>query len=243
MNILTFVMSGTDIINRIMQIKEELGYETVGSFADAINISRPNFSQMMKGNRPIGDSILNKICVQLNINKDWLLTGNGHMLTQAHAPLKDVMQSVNPNVMFVPLVSQYAYAGYLSGYADNEYLDALPLVPVMVDHELKGRYIMFEVKGDSMNDGSEQSILEGDRLLGREIKRDLWKYKLHINKWDFIVVHRTEGILVKRIIEHDTEQSTITLHSLNPEYEDRTFSLNDITQIFNVIEVHRNRRR
>ena len=113
----------------------------------------------------------------------------------------------------------------------------------MVDHELKGRYIMFEVKGDSMNDGSEQSILEGDRLLGREIKRDLWKYKLHINKWDFIVVHRTEGILVKRIIEHDTEQSTITLHSLNPEYEDRTFSLNDITQIFNVIEVHRNRRR
>lgn len=236
-------MTGNSIIERILLIKEELGYETVGAFADAAHISRPNFSQMMKGNRPIGESIINKICVQMNINKEWLTTGEGTMFAPAATPIDEAVQAVNPNIIFVPLVSQYAYAGYLGGYTDQEYLEALPMVPVIVDREVKGRYMMFEVKGDSMNNGSEESILEGDRLLGREIKHDLWKFKLHINKWDFVVVHRTEGILVKRIIEHDTENCTIKLHSLNPDYEDRVFHLDDIAQIFNVVEVTRNRKR
>ncbi|WP_280671655.1 MULTISPECIES: XRE family transcriptional regulator [unclassified Dysgonomonas] len=236
-------MTESSIIERILLIKKELGYETDGAFADAANISRPNFSQMLNGNRTIGESIINKICVQMNINKEWLLTGNGNMLNPTAADIPVPVPANVANVQYVPLVSQYAYAGYLCGYSDADYIDALPLVPVLVDHELKGRYMMFEVKGESMNNGTEESILEGDRLLGREIKRELWKYKLHINKWDFIVVHRTEGILVKRITEHDTEQGTITLHSLNSEYDDRVLSLNDVAQIFNVIEVHRNRRR
>lgn len=233
-------MEENQIIDRILLIKDKLGYETLGSFADAVNISRPNFSQMMKGNRAIGESIINKICVQMNINKEWLITGGGDMLMPvgSDADLADF-----PNVKFVSLVSQYAYAGYLAGFSDTEYEKTLPKVPVLVDHELKGHYMMFEVKGDSMNDGSEESILEGDRLLGREIRRDLWPFKLHINRWDFIVVHRTEGILVKRITHHDTEKGTITLHSLNTEYEDRVFNLDDVAQIFNVIEVTRNRRR
>ncbi|NDW10077.1 S24 family peptidase [Dysgonomonas sp. 520] len=235
-------MTEDRIVERILLIKKELGYDSDGAFADRLNINRSNFSQMMRGNRPIGENIINKISIQTNINKEWLLTGEGEMFVPIHNTEQSTFIS-DSNIKFIPLVSQYAYAGYLSGYADNEYQETLPKVPVLVDHELKGRYVMFEVKGDSMNDGSDQSILEGDRLLGREIRSDLWKYKLHINKWDFIIVHRTDGILVKRITHHDTEQCTITLHSLNPEYEDRIVHLNDVAQIFNVIEVHRNRRR
>ncbi|MDO5430656.1 MAG: peptidase S24, partial [Parabacteroides sp.] len=68
----------------------------------------------------------------------------------------------------------YAYAGYLCGYADAEYIETLPTIPFIVDHEAHGHYIAFEVRGDSMNDGTEESYLEGDRLLCREIKRELW---------------------------------------------------------------------
>ena len=234
-------MSDQGLIDRILLIKSELGYVSDGAFADKLNINRSNFSQMMRGNRPIGENIINKISIQTNTNKEWLLNGFGKMFNTQRVP--DEAQFLDVNIKMVPLVSQYAYAGYLSGFADEEYQELLPRVPVLVDHELKGKYMMFEVKGDSMNDGSEDSILEGDRLLGREIRRDLWCYKLHINKWDFVVVHQTEGILIKRIIKHDTTQGTITLHSLNPEYEDRIFHLDEIAQIFNVIEVHRSRRR
>lgn len=146
-------------------------------------------------------------------------------------------------VINVPLVNQYAQAGYLYGYQDTAYMATLPTIPLIVDHEARGNYVAFEVRGDSMNDGTEDSFLEGDRLLCREIATHLWAdSKLHIRKWDFVIVHE-EGILVKRIIEHDVENHTITIHSLNDMYPDRVISLAEVKQIFNVIELQRVRRR
>lgn len=94
-----------------------------------------------------------------------------------------------------------------------------------------------------MNDGTEESYLEGDRLLCREIAPYLWgESKLHIRKWDFVIIHE-EGILVKRIIDHNVENHTITIHSLNDMYPDRVIDLAEVRQIFNVIELQRPRRR
>lgn len=149
----------------------------------------------------------------------------------------------NGNVMMIPLVSQYAYAGYLCGYSDPEYMESLPKVPVVIEKEGKGNYMMFEVRGDSMEENSRDGIYEGDKLYCREIKKDLWQYKLHLNQWDFVIVHKTDGILVKRIIDHNTNTGDITIHSLNPFYENRVLNLNDVGQLFNVVEVIRGRRR
>lgn len=143
----------------------------------------------------------------------------------------------------VPLINQYAYAGYLAGYQDQEYIDQLPTVLFDVDHDPKGNYLAFEVKGDSMNDGSDESYKDGDRLLCREIPSNLWcNSKLHLRKWDFVIVHK-EGVLVKRIVDHDVQNHTITIHSLNPFYEDQVIDLVDVYQIFNVIEYQRKTRR
>lgn len=147
------------------------------------------------------------------------------------------------HIIYVPLVNQYAHAGYLCGYADAEYIETLPKIPFIIDQEAHGHYIAFEVKGDSMDDGTDEAYKEGDRLLCREIQKHLWKEsKLHIRKWDFVIVHK-EGILVKRIIDHDIEKCTITIHSLNSFYSDRVLQLADVRQIFNVIEMSRPRRR
>lgn len=149
----------------------------------------------------------------------------------------------DPNIIMIPLVSQYAYAGYLCGYGDPEYIDSLPKIAVTINKEGKGNYMMFEVRGDSMEEDSRDGIYEGDRLYCREINKDLWKFKLHLKQWDFVIVHKTEGILVKRIIDHNINTGDITIHSLNPYYEDRILNLEDIAQLFNVIEVTRGRRR
>jgi phage repressor protein C with HTH and peptisase S24 domain len=142
-------------------------------------------------------------------------------------------------IMHVPLVNKYAYAGYLSGYGDAEYIHSLPSIPMIADREGRGTYMAFEVKGDSMDDGSRNSYEQGDIIICREIVQHHWQNKLHIHKYDFVIVHRTEGILLKKIAKHDTATGTLTLHSLNSLYDDFTINFNEVAQIFNVIKVER----
>lgn len=175
-------------------------------------------------------------------SEEWLLTGEGKMLKSpiiTHNEAIPILQ----DIVYIPLVNQYAHAGYLDGYASTTYLEQLPQIPFIVDKEGHGNYIAFEVKGDSMNNGTEESYLEGDRLYCREIAPYLWATsKLHLRKWDFVIVH-TDGIIVKRIIDHDVENHTITIHSLNDMYSDKMIDLCEVRQIFNVIESVRPRRR
>jgi len=150
---------------------------------------------------------------------------------------------ISENVMNVPLVTQYAYAGYMNGFNDPTYIEELPKIPFLVEKEHKGEYICFEVKGDSMDDGTHDSYLERDILLCRNVRKDFWKSKLHINKWDFVIVHKDNGICVKRIIKHDVEKGIITCHSLNDYYEDFDMDLRDVTKIFNIVDIQRKRNR
>lgn len=142
----------------------------------------------------VGNSIstksLNKIQgAYPDLNSDWLLTGSGEMLKEAKSEEGALIN--NPNFKFIPLVSQYAQAGYLCGFADVGYVKSLPTIPTIVDHEIKGNYMAFEVCGDSMDNGTKESLEEGEILICREVTRDLWQYKLHLHKWNFVIVHRT----------------------------------------------------
>ena len=196
-----------------------------------------------------GDMLLNTIPTEktediFNTDEYRLLQQKFNALLEDYKGLKKEAEPLNPNaVLYVPLVNQYAYAGYLNGYQNETYMNTLPTIPFIADHEARGNYIAFEVKGDSMNDGTEESYLEGDRLLCREVPQHLWAdSRLHIKKWDFVIVHE-EGIIVKRIIDHDVANHTITVHSLNDMYPDRVIDLAEVKQIFNVVEMQRPRRR
>jgi SOS-response transcriptional repressor LexA len=146
-------------------------------------------------------------------------------------------------IMQVPLVGKYAYAGYLENLGDMEYVENLPIVPFVVEHNAKGEYISFEVRGDSMDDGSRYAYVEGDILLCRELPPTLWQdCKLHIKDWDFVIVCK-DGIILKQIAEHNLENKTITVHSLNSFYPDNLISLNDVSKIFNVIQSSKNRKK
>lgn len=234
-------MTGQEIINKVL---EELNLKAP-TFAKNIGVKYQRIFDLQKGKvKKISSSLANDIISKYGqFNLTWLLTGEGEMLNTPNQPSDEASPIDEPIILRVPLVSQYAQAGYLCGYADAAYMATLPTIPYIVDHEAQGHYVAFEVKGDSMNDGTEDAILEGDRLLCREIMPHLWAdSKLHIRKWDFVIVH-TEGILVKRIINHDVENHTITIHSLNSMYPDKVINLSDVKQIFNVIELQRPRRR
>lgn len=177
-----------------------------------------------------------------DLNRIWLLTGEGNMIEENIAPNGEIFKQEHGKAQ-VPFISQYAYAGYLTGYGDNEYLESLPTIDFTPDRTMSGNYIAIEVKGDSMDDGSKDSYESGEILVCREVMPHLWKdSKLHINRRDFVIIHK-DGILIKRIIAHDVEKHLITIHSLNPLYEDRVIDLADVMKIFSVIESRKQRAR
>lgn len=140
-------------------------------------------------------------------------------------------------IMNVPLVSRYAYDDYLNNYLDDDYVNRLPKFPISKGGE-QGRYIAFEMEGDSMIDDTDRYV-EGAILLCREIPKSLWgQITQYMKKWDFVIVHK-EGILIKRVVNHDVENHRLTLHSLNPLYSDRVVNLVDVRQIFNVVKLQR----
>ena len=171
-------------------------------------------------------------------NLEWLLTGEGDMLTDTQSQTfhSNARQVDDLSYMNVPVIHIKAQCGYLAGYGDAEYIDTLPTMPVIVDQTYHGKYRIFEAEGDSMDDGSRNSICDGDKLLCREVRRDLWLPKLHINDWYFVIVHRTKGISIKQITAQD-DYGNITCHSLNELFNDYTVNLDDVVEIYNVIKV------
>lgn len=174
-----------------------------------------------------------------DLNIGWLMTGQGEMLQQAttvqfHSNAK-ILE--NTGFMNVPLLHIRAQCGYLSGYGDSEYINSLPTMPVIVDKTYHGKYMLFEAEGDSMDDNTRNALCDGDIVLGREIQRHLWEYKLHINDWYFIIIHRTKGISIKKITDHNIETGVITCHPLNDLYKDYQVSLNDVAELYNLIKI------
>lgn len=188
--------------------------------------------------RGAGKNVLNKILGYFpEVNVNWLLTGEGEMTNQSPSSVQTNAHVVeNLNYMNVPVVHIKGRCGYLTGYEDREYIGSLPTMPVIVDRTYHGKYMIFEAEGDSMDDGTRNSICDGDKLLCREVRRDLWLPKLHINDWYFVIVHRTEGIAIKQITNQD-EKGNITCHSLNEMFNDYTVNLDDVLEIYNVIKV------
>lgn len=162
-------------------------------------------------------------------------------------PQYDAIWTDYETFMVVPLVGKRVQAGFLSNWDTDRdgFEDVLPKVPWEVDKQYKGRYLTFEVTGESMESEEDpyDSLFEGDLILCREVQRHLWKGGLHIHKWDFVLAHQWKGLLVKRIVAQNLETGELTLRSLNTRYPDQKVFMDDLIAVFNVIDVKRSRRR
>ncbi|MFD2961332.1 MULTISPECIES: S24 family peptidase [Olivibacter] len=103
----------------------------------------------------------------------------------------------------VPLVPVRARAGYLSGYGDPEYIKELPSynLPTLRN----GTYRAFEVEGHSMT----PTLKNHDIVVGE------WVENLDYIKDDrvYIVVTKTSGIVVKRVLNRIFEYGFIVAKS------------------------------
>lgn len=229
-NVYTFLIMSA-VKDRIYQLidAKKIG---VREFTDAIGVSESYIRNISKS---ISAEKLMKISQLFpDLNPDWLLTGEGAMLLSDN-PKTTAIPIDAPEVVYLPVVPHSARAGTLGEYEQLFADDYSRRQPVIVTRQMHGRYICFQIEGDSM----EPTLRHGDVVMARHIDRDLYKdSKLHLRSWSvWIIVTRTDGILIKEIADHDVKGGVLTLHSLNPLYEDLTVHLSDVIDIYNVIEI------
>jgi hypothetical protein len=224
--------------------------ERLRKFVDYKGIGRNRFEELtgvsvgyLSTKSPsVGSEIIERIVrVYHDLNIEWLVTGHGKMIKTPY--LDEIGTAVESNykkLVHAPLISRYAQVEYINRLNDKPYIDTLPTLPVVVEHEYKGNYVCFEMWDDSMNDGSDNSYNPGDILICREIDHTIRQRKLYFNKpKSFIIVHVDEGITVKQIISHYLEKEIITVHSPNPLYDDRLIRLQDVKKLFIVVKLQR----
>ena len=181
-----------------------------------------------------------------DIDRNWFLNVSkeeGSKKEKSKPLFQNELTEVSVRYMKIPFVSVKAQAGFPTGFGDELYMDELDNVLWEIDDkEYKGSYIVFEVAGDSMDDGTKKSLEDGDKILCREVPRHLWQYKLHYKQWNFVLSHPEDGVTVKRITDHNVETGIIKCHSLNVYYEDFDLNINELSAIFNVVDIKRSAR-
>lgn len=107
-----------------------------------------------------------------------------------------------------------------------------------VDRKASGRYLSFDIRGDSMDNGEWKCLRDGDKVLVRELEYDNWR-TLRAGDHRFWVLVFGSSVLIKEISSFDPTTGVITCHSLNPspEYADFTLSLDDVRHLYYVIKL------
>jgi transcriptional regulator with XRE-family HTH domain len=124
----------------------------------------------------------------------------------------------NNLIHFVPVK---AAAGYLAGYADDEFIDELNTftLPMLG----AGQYRAFEIVGDSMLPTPSGSVIVGQKTDGVEEVRSNSPY---------VVVSRNEGIVYKRIVKSNKAKNKLTMVSDNPAYQPYYMNAEDILELW-----------
>ena len=200
---------------------------TINQFAESLNMSTQGFQKLIRENSTKIET-LEQIALLLNVPISVFFENEQK---------NDIKPASNVEFLNIPFLPIHAQAGYGRGYGDQEYIESLPTYPVIADKNYKGKYRVFEVEGDSMDDGTRNAIFNGDKVLCREVKRDLWTSKLHYKDWYFVICMKNDGITIKQITEHDVEKGVIHCHPLNPIFDDFEVDLNEVAELYNVIKI------
>lgn len=127
----------------------------------------------------------------------------------------------------VSLVNVKAAAGYLNGYADPEYIEKLPTIRMP---GLKGgTHRAFENSGHSMSPTFHNKSI----LIGRWVE----SFSEIRDRYAYIVITKTDGVVNKRVLNRITERNQLVLISDNAnkrEYPNIIIDAEDILEIWKI---------
>ena len=153
---------------------------------------------------PGTDKLVKILNAAPDLNKEWLMTGEGPMLLTSDVTLiqpttieeytttksgnKYFKRSDGQLLLEVPLVPIAALGSPEDEWAELQNDGTLEKVQFEVDAVHHGHYFSFKVEGSSMDDGTRSAFQPGDTVLVRELPRDEWAPRLSISDCTFWVV-------------------------------------------------------
>lgn len=189
------------------------------------------------------DHLVNAIGVSRGTYYYWLNTDN--MPINKLQPLLDILNEGKPihnEALFIG-TPEWMEVPYLSIGAQTAYLESLrqatelKLETMTIPIETEAtNYLVIEVKGQAMNDGTARSIQEGDRLLCAEVVKDAWMTKLLYQQFLFVIAGQ-DGVVCKQITAHDVPEGIVTCHSWNSNYKDYQVHLDEVYKLFYVKKI------
>ena len=188
---------------------------TQDQFGQQLGIKRSLVGAYEEGRAEPRLELLSKMAGLVNLPVDALLNNDLNKSETTPQPHKDYIRGKEVLVVSIDsakkdnieLIPQKAAAGYMNGYADTEYVKALPKfnLPMLGS----GTYRAFEISGDSM-----LPIMPGTIIVGEYVEnlKDLKNGKT------YVLVTNREGIVYKRVFNYLGENGKLFLVSDNRQY-------------------------
>lgn len=137
-------------------------------------------------------------------------------------------------LIMAPLLAVEQQKGFVANGADKDSLKDTFQIGFIVDFIEDGAYLAFEVSGDSMNDGTLESIPNKTIVLGLLVEANEMDAILH----KIAIVVCKDRIICKRITGYNAQEKTIYCESLNksPEYSNFEVQISDIIEVYHVVK-------
>jgi len=122
----------------------------------------------------------------------------------------------------IEVITEKATAGYLSGYADPEYIEKMPLMGL--PFKVNGKHRTFTIKGDSM-----PPLKTGDHVIGKYVEsiQDIKSNKT------YILLTKEDGIVYKRIFK--LNNNSLELHSDNRTYLPYLIKASEVLEVWEFV--------
>lgn len=216
-----------EIIERIKYLMKEMGVRQV-QFAQRIGVDTSNLSKYLNAHMPLSDSFLNRIVVNLGVNKEWLLNGTdlpfGKAIVRVDAG--DALQgNVDERGSGTPVYDVDATAGVSSGR--SELFSSENIVGWVNLPNLSPHCRIVRVSGDSM----APVIMDGDFIAVRELSNPNQIF------WGQIYVVQLDDFRMVKYVRRHTDPNMVVLRSENPNYDDMDVRRTDIHEMLLVQHV------
>ncbi|MEY4702508.1 MAG: hypothetical protein RIR96_405 [Bacteroidota bacterium] len=198
---------------------------TQEEFAQKLNVKRSLIGAYEEERAEPRMEVLELVAQMFKLSLDELLlrdlsvsngSGGGSYLQKRR--MQKMGDSERNLIHFVPVK---AAAGYLTSYADSEFIDELNTFTLPM---LKGgQYRAFEIIGDSMLPTPSGSIIVGEKIDSMDDVK---------NGQAYIVVSKNEGIVYKRIQKNAKVKNKITLESDNPNFQPYQINTEDVVELW-----------
>lgn len=207
---------------RALRIHNKLSQEKL---AEQLQITRSRYVKYEDGTSEAPYDILKRIALFFHISIDLLLS-----IDVRKIDIQDLIKLENNRLILpiqidhrgdniIEVVTQKVKAGYLSGYADPEYIESLQ--QISLPFLGSGKYRGFPVEGDSMPPHEEGSI-----IIGRYIE-NLGEVQ---DGKTYILITTNQGMVYKRL--NKNKKNSLVLESDNSFYPNFEVKFSEILEIW-----------